>query len=426
MNLKKRYQENAIFRNLTVYIGSNVVGQLIGILVSPILTRLFSPESYGVQSVYLSVISMICVVSTLSYQNAIVISEDTEDTNIVLLCFVILSVISVFLTIILMIWGDRILRLFNSEPIIPYKYLIPISVFCISSYNILSQYAIKYKSFPVISRTKIKQTLYGNIAKVALGILNCGTLGLLIGNVFSQSIGVIELLKNFIKKKKEKGNVFSRTKASILATKYRRFAYISTPCNYIYTLGSQIPVIMLSMMYNSEIAGFYGLSYSAVFLPCNLIGMALSQVFYAEIAAKRKEKDIVVFINMILKKTCFYSAIPFLLIAIIAPSLFVIVYGDNWLMAGVFARILAIQAFFYFIILPVNKVFEVFEMQQIDLFLNIIRVIVLLLVFIVSKKAGLNATQTLFVFSIFGGLIYVILLLIMEIMLKRIVDTRKG
>ncbi len=415
MNVLKK----GIFKNLSLYVGSNIVGQIIALLVSPILTRIFSPESYGVQNVYLAFISMLCVVSTLSYHSAIVVSEKDEERSIVALSFIILIIITFIICIFLVFFRKKFLLLLNCEQIIPYSFLVPISVFSISSYNILSQYAIKYKYFPLISKTKVKQNIYGNIAKILFGLFNFGTVGLLIGNVFAQSVGGIELLKKYIKDKKMTRYKLSKKKVIEVGIRYRKFAYISTPCNYIYTFGSQIPVLMLSILFDNKISGYYGLAYSAVFLPCNLIGLALSQVFYAEIAEKRREKDIILLINMIVRKTILFSIIPFILIGILAPYIFTFIYGKDWHLAGEFARILAIQSFFYFIILPVNKVFEVFQKQLYDLILNILRIAILLLVFYIAKKIKLNPIETILAFSVFGGLVYVVLLIMMEIMLKK-------
>lgn len=412
-------KENSVIKNLSIYIGSNVIGQMIGILVSPILTRIFSPEAYGIQSIYLAFISMLCVASTLSYHNAVVVSEKHEEMNVIALSFIILFIFTLSICILLICGKNSFLIFLNCEEIIPYSFLIPISVFCISSYNILNQYAIKYKTFSLISKTKIRQNLCGNTVKILLGLLNFGTIGLLIGNVFAQSVGVIGLLKYYvinIKKYKQKYTTQGIIQA---AKRYRKFAYISTPCNYIYTLGSQIPILMLSILFGKNVSGYYGLAYNIVFLPCNLIGLALSQVFFAEIAEKRRESGIISYINTIIKKTFFLALIPFVCVGVISPYLFNFIYGKDWILAGEFARILAIQSFFYFLILPVNKVFEIFQKQQYDLFFNILRIFVLILIFFCAKKVGLNAKQTMFVFSVFGGLLYVFLIFIMEIMLRR-------
>lgn len=416
--ISENLKQNKIYKDLSVYIGSNILGQMIGIMCSPILTRLFSPESYGIQSVYLSLISLACVISTLSYQNAIVISDDEDEISVIILGFLTLLLFCVLVSILIGISENSILRLLNCEQLTPYSFLIPVSIFFISSYNIMNQYAIKYKLFSLISRTKITQNIWGNLGKIILGFLKTGTAGLLIGNLLSQSVGVFKLFKQFISS--SKNLIIQPVKLKSAANKYKSFPLYSTPCNCIYTFGNQIPVLMLSSLYGSSISGYYSLAYSVICLPCNIIGVAMSQVFFAEIAERRKSKSIIGFINSLLKKVAFFSAILFAVLWLILPHAFSLIYGESWYIAGKFAQILTIQTFAYFVILPVSKVFEVFQKQKLDLIINAFRVIILLLVFYFSGKMQLEPIHAITLFSVLGALVYIVSIIIMEIMLQRL------
>ena len=60
-----------LFQVITLGIGSSV-GQLITIGVSPILTRLYTPEDFGVWAFYISVVSIFSIIATGKYESKII------------------------------------------------------------------------------------------------------------------------------------------------------------------------------------------------------------------------------------------------------------------------------------------------------------------------------------------------------------------
>ena len=53
-----------------------VISQIIAILVSPILTRIYSPDDYGVFGVYASIVGIVGVIITLKFEAAILLPKD--------------------------------------------------------------------------------------------------------------------------------------------------------------------------------------------------------------------------------------------------------------------------------------------------------------------------------------------------------------
>ena len=77
--------------NVLKFVTGSVVAQALGILLVPIITRLYSPGDYGVFQIFLSISGVLAVLSCLSYQLAIMLPEEDEDSaNIVTLCFILI------------------------------------------------------------------------------------------------------------------------------------------------------------------------------------------------------------------------------------------------------------------------------------------------------------------------------------------------
>ena len=71
------------------------IAQAIPIAISPILTRMYSPESFGVLAIFISVATVISVIANLRYQLAIVQPKKDEDAAaIVILSMIIAAIIS--------------------------------------------------------------------------------------------------------------------------------------------------------------------------------------------------------------------------------------------------------------------------------------------------------------------------------------------
>ena len=66
------------------------VSLLITFLASPVITRLYGPEAFGLAALFTSIISLISVVACLSYEPAIVLPKsDEEAANVFGLCMLL-------------------------------------------------------------------------------------------------------------------------------------------------------------------------------------------------------------------------------------------------------------------------------------------------------------------------------------------------
>ncbi|MDZ7775662.1 MAG: hypothetical protein U5L09_08740 [Bacteroidales bacterium] len=73
---REKIKNNIFFQNIAVVAGGNTAAKLIGILSAPVITRLYSPEDYGVFSVFASAVAVIGALSTLRYAVAIPIAPE--------------------------------------------------------------------------------------------------------------------------------------------------------------------------------------------------------------------------------------------------------------------------------------------------------------------------------------------------------------
>ena len=118
--LKKVIQDNYFFKNVSMIVGGTIFAQIINILVSPILTRIYQPEMYGVFSTFNSLVAILSISVSLDYQNAIPLEKEDEDAmHLFILAFAILIIICTFLGILFLFIGDSLLSKLNYSNMIP-------------------------------------------------------------------------------------------------------------------------------------------------------------------------------------------------------------------------------------------------------------------------------------------------------------------
>ena len=65
--------------NVLKLVTGSVFAQGLGVLVVPIVTRLFAPEAFGVVALFASITGILGVVACLRYQLAIMLPKTDED-----------------------------------------------------------------------------------------------------------------------------------------------------------------------------------------------------------------------------------------------------------------------------------------------------------------------------------------------------------
>lgn len=393
------------------------LAQLLNILVSPIITRIYTPEDYGILTVYMALLGMLTIVSSLKYESAIAIADDDEKAiNILALSIFILIIYIGLITLILALFKETFLGLFDARVLSEFIYLIPLGILFVGLYNIFSQWAFRQKDYKSYSKTKLSQSVSSNATKIALGLINLGPIGLLLGHILGTSAGITTLLVPVIKK--DKGLLKKIRKKEILwgAKRYIRFPKFLAPSQLLNAAGIQLPIFFITSLYGAQVIGYYGLANGIVGLPMMLIGNSVGDVFYGEAAnagksnpQKLKELSLTLF-----KRLFLLGLVPLIILLLFGPFLFSLVFGNSWYEAGIYARIIAFLAFARLIFMPISRVFEVFEKQKEALLLDIFRTFIVLLVFVLAIILSLDSYWAIALYTVVMSLVYMITFIVSQ------------
>jgi O-antigen/teichoic acid export membrane protein len=154
--------------------------------------------------------------------------------------------------------------------------------------------------------------------------------------------------------------------------RYRKFPLVSSWSGLMNTLSIQLPVMLLSRFFSQATVGYYSFGLRVVALPMALMGQAVSQVFYQRASEARSQGTLHLVVQNTYARLVNLGLFPLLVLGLIGPELFGIVFGPEWTEAGVYAQILSLWRFVTFLGSPLSTLINVLERQEVGLGFNIV------------------------------------------------------
>jgi O-antigen/teichoic acid export membrane protein len=385
-----------------------VIAQSIPILCAPLLTRFFTPDEFGLFANFMIITAFISVFISGKYELAIILpSRHQEAVNILSLSCILALFFSIILFFLFFFLGKPIASLFRADTFSNILWLIPVSAFLGMVYLIFNEWCIRKKMFATLSKNKISNTsgiagsslLFGFI-KMPQGLL----WGQITGQLVSSSLAIYRVLK-------EDRHLFKYVtlrKMKYFLRKYVDFAKFNIPGQLINTLGGLLPILIITAKFGMYEVGLFSLSERVLGTPLTFIGNAFKDVFKQRAAEEYSTNG-----NCfaIYKKTIIsllgIAILPFTVLFITAPWLFSMVFGQEWAVAGEYARILCVMYLINFLFMPTSWMFVIAEKQKWEFFWQVLFLISTVIVLIAGILIG-NMKATLICFCVSRSIVYLI------------------
>jgi O-antigen/teichoic acid export membrane protein len=354
-------------------VGGTITAQAIGVLLSPVLTRLYAPEAFGTMALFTSITGIIGVVACLRYELAIMLPKTDEEATS-LLAVSLLSVVAVTLLSIPVVTLGRplLLRMLRAPELGSYLWLVPVMVFLAGVFTALDYWNSRTRHFGRLSVVRVissATTYAGNLGIAYAGHATTGTLiiGSVIGAVFSSVILGVGTWRD------DGALVRENTRASSMwegLVRYRRFPQLDVWSALMNMVSAQLPALLLSAFFSPAIAGFYALGHRVLSMPMGLAGGAIAQVFYQRASVAKTTGTLPQVVDKTLRRLMALAAFPFMLLMVISPDLFMFVFGKPWREAGIYAQILSPWLFFVFLGAPISTLYCALEKQTAGVLFN--------------------------------------------------------
>lgn len=357
---------NQYFRHVFTLAVGTTLAQAIPVVISPILTRIYSPDDYALFSLYLAIASVFSVIGTARYEVAVILPESSDDGLSIAILSIGIAFIVAFLTlIVVVIFNTQISSLFNNSKLKTWLYLVPLSVFATSTYRVLINMTNRGVQYKRISVSKVLQTSATGVANLGGGLINATGGCLIIGEIIGHSVAAMFL---YIKMQLDGFTIKHITTQQIKhnAKRYSHFPKFNTIHALIDMLQSSGIIFLISFFFGNISLGLYALTMRVLTAPVGVIGSSISQVLYQK--ASRAYNDGEDIYNLLIgttKKLAVVSLPCFLILMLFSPDLFSFVFGAKWREAGTFAQILIPWLSLHFIVMPVTQIPLIFGKQKI-------------------------------------------------------------
>lgn len=367
------FSRRPFVRNVAAVATGTAASQAIGILFSPLITRLYGPDAFGLQSIFVSIVGLLATVAGLGYSTAIVLPRNDEDAfGLVCISMTSAIVVTTLTTLLIGSYGTEFLGLFNAEAISNIIYLIPIAMLITVLANNVEQWLIRKQAFLVKAKYDVISTLLISLTKSFIGFVNPSALYLILTNTVGKLISAVLIFIGWRRQTTKtypaitvfgKSSLCSR-KLGILAREYYDFPLLRTPQNLINSLSQSLPVLILSAYASTSAAGQYSIAITVLGVPAGLIGSSVMTVFYPRVtkAVYNNENPR----NLIIKATltmAVMGALPFLIVITSGPGIFEFVFGNEWKTAGYYAQLLSPWLFLQYINKPAVSAIPALRLQ---------------------------------------------------------------
>ncbi len=413
--IKNKLRRGSFTRHVLDLMTGAIIAQAIYAVISPVLTRLYSPEDFGALALYNSIVVIVAVVMCWRYDLALVLPAKREDAGSLLILSLGIALVMTGISILIIIFGRfQLASLLGAPSMARWLWLLPVSFFAMGIYQPLNSWCLRKKQFKTISSSRIGQAASTAGIQSISGYALHSPLGGLIGGYISGGIvsaailGIKTIRDDFhlIRQSLD----WNRMKEN--ARTYKKYPVFSTWPAFINTLSLSLPVFFLTRYYDADIVGQYALSFRILQAPLALIGASIGRVYFQRLAdEKNKTDDISLTVERTFRKLIFLCIPGGLILMIFAPVLFVFIFGQQWLEAGRFSQILAPAMMIKFVTSPLTTAFGVSNRQEVAAIWQISQLICTAGFLYGSLYLG-GITAAIWALSINDSILYIIYLIL--------------
>lgn len=353
------FKHNDFIKNTSILVLGTIVSQVIPVLIMPILTRVYSPEDFGQYALFMSVIGILSVVATARYEVAIILPRSSRSSLNILIFSMIFSFFFSLLTLVVVSFCWVFLDASFDGFLL---FFVPLAVFSISISQSLRLWLNKNKDYKKMALSNVEQSVCTGASQLAIALVQRAGSGLVYGQVLSQILISISLLKYCWKDLY--GYDLSKNKLRIYALAKRYFYLVKygVPALLTSRVAQESLFFLVAIFFSDKILGFVMIVQRLVGLPASVISTNLGSVFYERVARCRKDESF-----SLVKKYIFFlifmSFPVFLVYYALFIKFFVFIFGEQWLGAVDYAVYFFIVAAFSFVFSPLTVLFNYYELQ---------------------------------------------------------------
>ncbi len=357
-----RLWANSLFKNAVKLSSSNVLLYFLPLVVTPILSRIYLPETFGSWGIFSSTTVIITVFLLGCYEYVIVKASQSEIKDVIHLCLLLGGAI-----IIILFAGFNAGEYSGIEFFINYpsKNLLFIYLIISAGIVICQNYSNRKELYTLLATSYLILGLSQAFFRILFGLIKIPLNGLILGTVVAQGVGLLYMtIKLFKYSKPLFGNICFYS-IKLIAYKYKNFPIYDAPAS-LFSFGAfNLPIIILSIYFSRTEIGCFSMIIQLLLMPMSFIGSAIGKVFYQQIAEVNNDPDIIHRKALSIAKLLTYLALlPALFILLGGDKIIVLFLGEKWHTAGMMALNLSIWSIPTIMSQPILSIYRNLDNQK--------------------------------------------------------------
>lgn len=357
-----------------------VLSHAILIAATPLLTRLYTPEDFGLYGVLLSSSAIVSVVLLLRFEAYIPSASDFECRSCLpgALVTIICGTSALALAVLTAV--------FSSMAIVPgvseYDEAFGLALLCVlaacalSSLNALTTYASRQELFSSINRARVYRNASAVTAQSALAPV-VGQYGLLFGEVVSRFIGVL-----LLRRRTGVHLSFSWRYTKQLLSTQKTFPMLAAPAALLNAASVNVYAPLMAALFGPAQAGEVFLIYRLVAAPASLLGQTMAVSYVGAVSEYFRSQKFGEIESAVLRSSAVLSliAVPLFIAVYLALKLFAIdMFGEGWERLSTILLLLAPAFVLQLVLSPFSQSLNVFGLHKFQLSWDASRLVLVIL-----------------------------------------------
>ncbi len=361
---EKAGQRSGLAKAAGVLASGTLLGQIVLIASSPILTRIYSTSDIGILGIFNTIVGLVGYLGSLKYEMAIPLATNP---------WILRSVVRISLTLLIFVsstagflfyfsWNyfSVLLQIDDSRFLI---WCIPAGVLLVGLIEICQNIALLDKAYFRVARSEVTQNVASVAAQLGLAVLWMFSGSIIIGQLVGKIAGAASIL-GVLRRPMVAGPATGDHGVASVANLYRDFPLYAAPSGFVSFAGRQLPVLLLAIFFGPAVVGMYALGQRVLTLPMNSLGLALLRTVLSVAPMASREGTLRELIENVFLALLMLSVPSLCLLSLIAPELFALVFGENWRQAGEYVPWLIPWTIVIFISLPLSVVIRIHAKQK--------------------------------------------------------------
>ena len=341
-------------KSVTTLVSGTVLSQLIVFALSPLISRLYSPEESANFSIYARIILFVSTIATARFESALALPKRNEHAfslyRLIVQLVIISFFISILASIIYVFFGLK-----KSDESFIYL-MIPFGFAPLCMMNIGNGWAMRLGQFKEISRVRMLNSLSMNLSNVFFGWLGLGYKGLILGYIIGVTLPGAWFTRKYHLLKLKYKDFTIRKRKSVIGKTYIEFPKVNLPHALMDITRELLIVYFILLFFDKKVLGSYDFSFKMLKLPLTVIGGAIGQVYFQKIASKKNNGESLFEITIQTMRNLFFiSIVPFTVLYLWGEELFSFVFGAEWSLAGKYSEIMAPWLMMNLVVSPVSQ-----------------------------------------------------------------------